>query len=60
MMSFLCVVSAVHSSQVALDQSAFLLDVATVDGSWDAVREKLAALYEEGGLPEMAKFVMAA
>eukprot|EP00897_Mesotaenium_endlicherianum_P008829 jgi/Mesen1/7975/ME000424S07147 len=45
--------------RVALDQAAFLLDLASVDCSWDAKRDQLAALYEEGGLKEVADFISA-
>ncbi|KAL3685414.1 hypothetical protein R1sor_003436 [Riccia sorocarpa] len=34
--------------QVALDQAAFLLDLAAVDGSWDDRREQLAASLDKG------------
>lgn len=43
--------------QVAVDQAAFLLDVAAVDGSWDEVREQLASLYKEGGLEDVSRLV---
>ena len=46
-------------AQVALDQAAFLLDVASAEGSWDKSRQRLAELYEEGGLPQIAAFVRA-
>lgn len=45
-------------AQVSLDQAAFLLDVASVEGDWEKHRERLAALYEEGGLHQMALFVL--
>lgn len=48
-----------EAAQVALDQAAFLLDLAAADGSWDATRERLAALYQEGGLSYMSRFVLA-
>lgn len=43
--------------QVAVDQAAFLLDVAAVDGSWDEVREQLASLYKDGGLGDISRLV---
>ncbi|MCO5611653.1 hypothetical protein L7F22_065908 [Adiantum nelumboides] len=44
-------------AQVALDQAAFLLDLASVDGSWDSVREPLANCYKEAGLAQFADFI---
>lgn len=44
--------------QVALDQAAFLLDLASVDGTWDNSVERIAQCYEEAGLHEIAKFVL--
>ncbi|MCO5610143.1 hypothetical protein L7F22_064378 [Adiantum nelumboides] len=44
-------------AQVALDQAAFLLDLASVDGSWDSVREQLADCYKEAGLAQFAEFI---
>jgi hypothetical protein len=43
--------------QVAVDQAAFLLDLAATNGSWDDVREQLATFYKEAGLEEMSRFV---
>jgi hypothetical protein len=47
--------------QVALDRAAYLLDLGVAEGSssiWDdSVREKLAELYREAGLPDVATFV---
>ncbi|XP_022149549.1 uncharacterized protein LOC111017955 isoform X2 [Momordica charantia] len=45
-------------AQVALDQAAFLLDLASVDGTWDNSVERIAQCYEEAGLHEIAKFVL--
>jgi hypothetical protein len=45
--------------QVALDQAAFLLDLAAIDGSWDESREQLAAFYREAGFDELAAFIAA-
>eukprot|EP00250_Pteridium_aquilinum_P009330 c18600_g1_i1 orf=309-1364(-) len=44
-------------AQVALDQAAFLLDLASVDGSWDKIREQLAGCYKEAGLDHMSNFI---
>lgn len=44
--------------QVALDQAAFLLDLASVDGTWDNSLEHVAQCYEEAGLQEIARFVL--
>ncbi|KAH9623037.1 hypothetical protein KSS87_000255 [Heliosperma pusillum] len=43
--------------QVALDEAAFLLDLASIDGSWDECWERVAECYKEGGLIEMARFI---
>lgn len=43
--------------QVALDEAAFLLDLASVEGTWDEVVDRVAACYAEAGLAEVAKFV---
>ncbi|GJP51775.1 hypothetical protein CLOM_g10917 [Closterium sp. NIES-68] len=45
--------------QVALDQAAFLLDVAAAEGTWEETCEQLAGLYREAGLEEIARFVLA-
>lgn len=44
--------------QVALDEAAFLLDLASIEGTWDEVADRVAACYVEAGLPEVAKFVL--
>jgi hypothetical protein len=44
--------------QVALDEAAFLLDLASVEESWDDYVEQVANCYKEGGLPDIAKFVL--
>lgn len=43
--------------QVALDEAAFLLDLASIDGSWDEVVDRVAECYKEAGLSDFAKFV---
>ncbi|XP_021714444.1 uncharacterized protein LOC110682417 [Chenopodium quinoa] len=44
--------------QVALDEAAFLLDLASIEGSWDESLERVAECYKEAGLDEIARFVM--
>lgn len=43
--------------QVALDEAAFLLDLASIDGTWDEVVDRIAECYTEAGLPDIARFV---
>ncbi|XP_047315511.1 protein IN CHLOROPLAST ATPASE BIOGENESIS, chloroplastic-like [Impatiens glandulifera] len=45
-------------AQVMLDETAFLLDLASVDGTWDDFLERIAECYEEAGLHDIAKFVL--
>ncbi|KAK4488398.1 hypothetical protein RD792_004161 [Penstemon davidsonii] len=45
-------------AQVALDEAAFLLDLASVEGTWDAYVDRIAGCYSEGGLNEIAKFLL--
>ncbi|OAE24650.1 hypothetical protein AXG93_1964s1020 [Marchantia polymorpha subsp. ruderalis] len=45
-------------AQIALDQAAFLLDLAAVDGSWDDTREQLASFYREAEMEDVANFIM--
>nr|GEZ58312.1 cyclin delta-3, putative [Tanacetum cinerariifolium] len=45
------------AAQISLDEAAFLLDLASVDGTWDEQLERIAECYLEGGLPEIAKFL---
>ncbi|KAJ6832305.1 uncharacterized protein M6B38_346290 [Iris pallida] len=44
--------------QVALDEAAFLLDLASIEGNWDEVVNQVAACYKEAGLHHVAKFVL--
>lgn len=44
--------------QVVLDEAAFLLDLASVEGTWEDYVDRIAKCYEEAGLPDMAKFVL--
>ncbi|KAH7294368.1 hypothetical protein KP509_28G068500 [Ceratopteris richardii] len=45
-------------AQIALDQAAFLLDLASIDGSWDDIRSQLAECYREAGLAQISDFVL--
>ncbi|XP_014520026.1 uncharacterized protein LOC106777039 [Vigna radiata var. radiata] len=45
-------------AQVVLDEAAFLLDLASVEGEWDDYLERIAKCYEEAGLPDVAKFIL--
>ncbi|KAK1267816.1 hypothetical protein QJS04_geneDACA006390 [Acorus gramineus] len=44
--------------QVALDEAAFLLDLASVEGNWDDTVERIAECYGEAGMHDIAKFVL--
>eukprot|EP00640_Fibrocapsa_japonica_P000072 CAMPEP_0113936164 /NCGR_PEP_ID=MMETSP1339-20121228/3130_1 /TAXON_ID=94617 /ORGANISM="Fibrocapsa japonica" /LENGTH=375 /DNA_ID=CAMNT_0000938533 /DNA_START=56 /DNA_END=1183 /DNA_ORIENTATION=+ /assembly_acc=CAM_ASM_000762 len=49
-------------AQAALDRTAYVMDAVMLgnrdlEGGWDSIREDLAELYEEGGIPELATFV---
>ncbi|KAF0932844.1 hypothetical protein E2562_012170 [Oryza meyeriana var. granulata] len=43
--------------QVVLDEAAFLMDLASVDGNWDDVVDRIAGCYREAGLEDIAKFI---
>ncbi|KAM3316999.1 hypothetical protein ACQJBY_034901 [Aegilops geniculata] len=43
--------------QVVLDEAAFLMDLATVDGNWDEVVDRIADCYREAGIHDIAKFI---
>ncbi|KAI3452002.1 hypothetical protein Pfo_008667 [Paulownia fortunei] len=45
-------------AQVALDEAAFLLDLASVEGTWDACVERVAECYKEAGLHDIATFIL--
>lgn len=45
-------------AQVALDETAFLLDLASIDGTWDDLVERIARCYKEAGLQDIANFVL--
>ncbi|CAL9149639.1 unnamed protein product [Musa hybrid cultivar] len=44
--------------QVALDEAAFLLDLASIDGTWDEIVDRVAECYMEAGLCDIAKFIL--
>ncbi|XP_045795964.1 protein IN CHLOROPLAST ATPASE BIOGENESIS, chloroplastic-like [Trifolium pratense] len=44
--------------QVVLDEAAFLLDLASIEGNWDDYLEQIAKCYAEGGLNDIAKFIL--
>ncbi|KAL0343713.1 UNVERIFIED_CONTAM: protein IN CHLOROPLAST ATPASE BIOGENESIS, chloroplastic [Sesamum angustifolium] len=45
-------------AQVSLDEAAFLLDLASVEGTWDACLERVARCYREAGLDDIATFIL--
>ncbi|KAK9266681.1 hypothetical protein L1049_012395 [Liquidambar formosana] len=45
-------------AQVALDEAAFLLDLASVEGTWADYLERIAECYKEARLNEIARFVL--
>ncbi|KAE8698608.1 Cyclin delta-3 isoform 3 [Hibiscus syriacus] len=45
-------------AQVALDEAAFLLDLASIDGTWGDYLERVAECYKEAGLNEIANFIL--
>ncbi|CAA2946993.1 uncharacterized protein LOC105177601 [Olea europaea subsp. europaea] len=45
-------------AQVALDEAAFLLDLASVEGTWDDNLVTIAERYKEAGLDDIAKFLV--
>ncbi|KAE8691526.1 hypothetical protein F3Y22_tig00110890pilonHSYRG01696 [Hibiscus syriacus] len=44
--------------QVALDEAAFLLDLASIDGTWGDYLDRIAECYKEAGLNEIANFIL--
>eukprot|EP00258_Populus_trichocarpa_P006689 XP_002310717.3 uncharacterized protein LOC7483102 [Populus trichocarpa] len=44
-------------SQIALDEAAFLLDLASVEGTWDEAAEQIAECYKQAGLHDVARFI---
>ncbi|XP_056160921.1 protein IN CHLOROPLAST ATPASE BIOGENESIS, chloroplastic-like isoform X2 [Syzygium oleosum] len=45
-------------AQVSLDEAAFLLDLASVEGTWSDHLERIAECYREAGLNDIAEFVL--
>lgn len=45
-------------AQVSLDEAAFLLDLASIDGTWSDFEQRIAECYEEAGLNDISKFVL--
>lgn len=43
---------------MALDQAAFLLDLASVEGSWSDVVVQVADNYKEAGFDDIARFIL--
>ncbi|PKI51627.1 hypothetical protein CRG98_027993 [Punica granatum] len=43
--------------QIVLDEAAFLLDLASIDGTWNEYVERIAECYDKAGLPDIARFV---
>nr|XP_034913184.1 protein IN CHLOROPLAST ATPASE BIOGENESIS, chloroplastic-like isoform X2 [Populus alba] len=44
-------------SQIALDEAAFLLDLASVEGTWDEAAEQISECYKQAGLHDVARFI---
>ena len=42
---------------MVLDEAAFLMDLASVDGNWDEVVDRIAECYREAGLQDIANFI---
>ncbi|XP_010270372.1 PREDICTED: uncharacterized protein LOC104606724 isoform X1 [Nelumbo nucifera] len=45
-------------AQVSLDEAAFLLDLASVEGTWAEYTERIAECYKDAGLHDIARFVL--
>ncbi|KDO59759.1 hypothetical protein CISIN_1g019515mg [Citrus sinensis] len=45
-------------AQIALDEAAFLLDLGSIEGTWADSLERIAECYKEGGLDEIARFIL--
>ena len=43
--------------QIALDEAAFLLDLASIEGNWDDYMGRVAECYTEGGLQDVARLI---
>jgi len=55
--SILCQQTSALNSQIALDEAAFLMDLASVKGTWDDSVDRIGKCYEEAGLHDIAQFV---
>ncbi|KAF3486039.1 hypothetical protein F2Q69_00057885 [Brassica cretica] len=44
--------------QVALDVAAFLLDLASIEGTWSESLHHIAKCYEEAGLKDISNFIL--
>ncbi|XP_065871524.1 protein IN CHLOROPLAST ATPASE BIOGENESIS, chloroplastic-like [Euphorbia lathyris] len=44
-------------AQIALDEAAFLMDLASIEGNWDDVKQRIAECYAEAGFPDIARFI---
>ncbi|CAI0405775.1 unnamed protein product, partial [Linum tenue] len=44
-------------AQIVLDEAAFLLDLASIDGSWDDYLDRIVGCYKEAGLHDVARFL---
>ncbi|KAL6570360.1 hypothetical protein OROMI_014874 [Orobanche minor] len=42
---------------IALDEAGFLLDLASVEGTWDESVDQIAACYKDAGFNDVAKFI---
>ncbi|EPS58539.1 hypothetical protein M569_16274, partial [Genlisea aurea] len=47
-----------EAGQVFLDEAAFLLDLASVEGAWDECLERVGECYREVGLHHIAAFIL--
>ncbi|KAI9088952.1 hypothetical protein K1719_029231 [Acacia pycnantha] len=45
-------------AQVVLDEAAFLMDLASIEGTWDDYLERIAECYEEAGFSDIARFIL--
>ncbi|KAG6421670.1 hypothetical protein SASPL_118227 [Salvia splendens] len=45
-------------AQIALDEAAFLLDLASVEGTWDECVERVADCYRQAALDDIATFIL--
>lgn len=56
--SFRVLIEESISFQIALDEAAFLLDLASVEGTWDACVERVADCYRQAALDDIATFIL--